>query len=94
MTSDELNADAVADLVGWQVNTVYRNRGRTVARQARGADVRAWDFPTGRYTDDGLRWSRDEITAYETARAKYRARGGRPRARTDRAATATGESPT
>lgn len=90
MTSSRLTADEVADIVGWQVNTVYRNRARTMARAARGDEVRAHDFPPGEYTDVGLRWTRAEVDAYERARAKYRARGGRPRTRETTPAPATG----
>lgn len=92
MTSSTLTAEEVADLIGWQTNSVYRNRGRTLARQARGVEIRPHDFPAGEYTDHGLRWSREAIDAYEQARAKYRARGGRPRARDNRAAPDRGSA--
>lgn len=89
-SSEQLNADQVADIVGWQVNSVYRNRSRSLARVAARLELRAHDFPPGRFLDQGLRWTREEIEDYETARAKYRVRGGRPRTRDDTAAPATG----
>lgn len=77
----------VAAVMGWQIDTVYRNRSRTLQKLATGKRVLPTDLPPGTLVGRELRWSDAELRRFVNARKRSNRRGGRPRGSRTRAAT-------
>lgn len=66
--------------MGWQVNTVYAKRLRSVRKLAEHGALSPTDLPTGEHVGGRLRWRAAELKTYVEASRRSRNRGGRPRA--------------